>query len=44
LSLPAEQQAFYTKRRLRRIVALPTEDLRVKAFEDLRRSVEAGGS
>jgi hypothetical protein len=43
LSLPAEQQAIYTERRLRRIVSLPGEEEQLAAFEDLRPSVEARG-
>jgi hypothetical protein len=41
LSLSAEEQACYTERRLRRIVRLDSEEERVKAFEELRHSVEA---
>jgi hypothetical protein len=44
LGLPVEQQAIYTERRLRRIVRLLTEEEQVKAFEELRRSVEAYGN
>jgi hypothetical protein len=43
LSLSAEQQVFYTERRLRRIVRLGSEEEQVSAFEGLRRSVEAYG-
>ena len=43
LSLSAEQQVFYTERRLRRIVRLDSEEEQLRAFEDLRRSVEASG-
>jgi hypothetical protein len=44
LSVPTEQQVFFTERRLRRIVRLPSEDEQVKAFEELRCSVEAYGN
>ena len=39
-SLPHEEKCRFSERELRRIVALPTEEEQVKAFEELRRAVE----
>ena len=40
-SLFHEERARYNERELRRILALPTEEERVTAFEELRRTVDA---
>jgi transcriptional regulator with XRE-family HTH domain len=41
-SLFHDERARYNERELRRILALPTEEEQVEAFEELRCSVEAG--
>jgi hypothetical protein len=43
-SLSHDEKCRYNERELRRILALPTEEKQVAAFEELRRAVDARGA